>query len=91
MQNITLNNGIKMPMLGFGTYGVRDVRIFKQAIDLGYHLFDTAQMYNNEKEIGIAINEAIKSQNIKREEFFITSKLSSNMDFAHKAKHRFQP
>lgn len=81
MQYTTLNNGIQMPLLGFGTYGVNRVDTLLAAIDCGYRLFDTAQMYGNEKEVGIAIREAITKRGIKREEFFITTKLSSNMSF----------
>lgn len=79
MQYTTLNNEIQMPLLGFGTYGVHQIDTFLAAIDCGYRLFDTAQMYGNEKEVGIAIREAITKRGIKREEFFITTKLSRNM------------
>lgn len=68
---ITLNNGIKIPMLGFGTYGLKNTE--KDVINTlhsGYRLIDTAQWYNNEKEVG----NAIKKSQIPREEIFITSK-----------------
>lgn len=81
MQYVTLNNGLKMPLLGFGTYDIKSIDTFLAAVDCGYRLFDSAQMYGNEKEVGAAIREAIRSRGIKREEFFITTKLSSNMDF----------
>lgn len=81
MQYITLNNGLKMPLLGFGTYDIKSIDTFLAAVDCGYRLFDSAQMYGNEKEVGAAIREAIRSRGIKREEFFITTKLSSDMDF----------
>lgn len=73
-QTITLNNGIKMPMLGFGTYTLRDatcVRCVSEAITAGYRLFDTATIYGNEEFVGAGI----KKSGIKREELFITSKL----------------
>ena len=81
MQYITLNNGLKMPLLGFGTYDIKSIDTFLAAVDCGYRLFDSAQMYGNQKEVGAAIREAIRSRGIKREEFFITTKLSSDMDF----------
>lgn len=81
MRYLTLNNGIKMPILGFGTYSVHSKDVLLQALDSGYRLFDTAQMYHNEKELGLAINEAMQTRGIKRQDFFITTKLSSNMSF----------
>ena len=81
MQYVTLNNGLKMPFLGFGTYDIKSIDTFLAAVDCGYRLFDSAQMYGNQKEVGAAIREAIRSRGIKREEFFITTKLSSGMDF----------
>ena len=81
MQYVTLNNGLKMPLLGFGTYDIKSIDTFLAAVDCGYRLFDSAQMYGNQKEVGAAIREAIHSRGIKREEFFITTKLSSDMDF----------
>ncbi len=81
MQYVTLNNGLKMPLLGFGTYDIKSIDTFLAAVDCGYRLFDSAQMYGNQKEVGAAIREAIRSRGLKREEFFITTKLSSDMDF----------
>ena len=52
MQYTTLNNGIKMPSIGLGTYGLqgqKGVKIMQNALHIGYKLFDTAQMYENEK------------------------------------------
>lgn len=77
MQTLTLNNNIKMPLLGLGTYqliGRAGQKAMSDAIEVGYRLFDSAQMYGNEKELGAAINAAIKG-GIKREEFFIQTKL----------------
>ena len=71
---VTLNNGLKMPILGFGTFMLRD-EICKNsvisAISLGYRLIDTATVYGNEEAIG----EGIKQSGIEREELFITSKV----------------
>ena len=75
MEYIKLNNKIKMPILGFGTYGTNHTEedVLK-AIHAGYRLIDTAQWYHNEKEVG----NAIKKSEIPREEFFITSKTITN-------------
>ncbi len=70
----TLNNGIEMPILGFGTLYLNDdlgVRCVSEAISLGYRLIDTAKVYNNEEAVGIGI----KKSGINREELFVTSKL----------------
>ncbi len=71
---VTLNNGIEMPMLGFGTNTLRDavgVQSVSDAISVGYRLIDTAHIYGNESSVG----EGIKQSGIKREELFVTSKL----------------
>ena len=72
--SITLNNGIEMPLLGFGTNtlnGEIGVRCVSDAISLGYRLIDTARIYGNEEAVGGGI---VKS-GIEREELFVTSKL----------------
>ena len=74
MEHITLTNGTKIPQLGFGVFQIppeNTKEIVKQAIEVGYRHFDTAQAYFNEAELG----EAIKESGIKREEFFITTKV----------------
>ncbi|MFC2126675.1 aldo/keto reductase [Bacteroidota bacterium] len=71
---VSLNNGIPMPMLGFGTNtlnGPTGVRCVSDAISVGYRLIDTAHIYGNEESVG----EGIKQSGIKREKLFITSKL----------------
>ena len=74
MINITLNNGIEMPLLGFGTYLLRDGSACEQsvlnALSIGYRLIDTAAAYYNEESVG----RAIKKSNVKREEIFVTTK-----------------
>ncbi|MCX2683671.1 aldo/keto reductase [Campylobacter sp. MIT 21-1685] len=89
MQTITLNNGLKMPILGLGTYtltGKAGQKAMSEAIEVGYRLFDSAQMYHNEAELGAAISNAIKG-GMKREKFFIQTKLleSSSEDSAKKS------
>ncbi len=75
MKYIILPNGVKMPLLGFGTYKVTDQTEGEQsllhAIKTGYRLIDTAQVYNNEKLVG----DVIKKCGVPREELFITTKL----------------
>jgi 2,5-diketo-D-gluconate reductase A len=59
MQYVTLNNDIKMPLVGFGVFQISDAEIceksVKDAIDSGYRLIDTAASYMNEKAVGDAI------------------------------------
>lgn len=72
--DIKLNNGLKMPMLGFGTYGLSGEVCQKsvvEAISAGYRLIDTAKVYGNEVEVG----KAIKQSGIDRKRLFVTSKL----------------
>lgn len=74
--SITLNNGVQIPQLGFGTYQVPadDTReIVLAALKAGYRHIDTAQMYGNEKGVG----EAIRESGIDRNEIFVTSKLNN--------------
>jgi 2,5-diketo-D-gluconate reductase A len=75
MQKVILNNGVEMPILGFGVFQVKDLdeceRSVVDAIETGYRLIDTAQSYGNEEAVG----KAIKRSGIKREELFITTKV----------------
>ena len=75
MQNVKLNNGVEMPILGFGVFQVKDLeeceRSVVDAIQTGYRLIDTAQSYGNEQAVG----KAIKRSGIAREDLFITTKL----------------
>lgn len=76
MQNVILNNGIEMPILGFGVYQITDAKECEQcvydAIMAGYRLIDTAAAYLNEGAVG----KAIKRSGIPREELFITTENS---------------
>ncbi|PZE19544.1 aldo/keto reductase [Paenibacillus xerothermodurans] len=75
MQKVTLNNGIEMPILGFGVFQIPDANECEQsvydAIMAGYRLIDTAASYLNEEAVG----KAIKRSGVGREELFITTKL----------------
>lgn len=74
MKSIKLNNGIKMPMVGFGVFQVSDEETENavlEALKIGYRLLDTAAVYGNEAGVG----RAIKASAIPREEIFVTTKL----------------
>ena len=79
MEFAMLNNGIKMPMEGFGVFQVRDKEECKRsvldAIKAGYRLIDTAASYTNEDAVGEAVKEAVAQGICTREELFITSKM----------------
>ncbi|MBZ5962898.1 aldo/keto reductase [Leuconostoc gasicomitatum] len=72
MEYVTLNNDVKMPILGLGIMKMEDIEHgVISAIDHGYRLFDTAASYENEAALG----RALKNSPVKREELFITSKV----------------
>lgn len=75
METVTLANGIKMPILGYGVYQVNDLeeceRVVSEAIEVGYRSIDTAQAYGNESAVG----NAVKKSGLPREDFFITTKV----------------
>lgn len=90
MQTITLNNGIEMPLEGFGVFQVPDAVQCKtavlQALNAGYRLIDTAAAYMNEDAVG----EAIRESGIPREDLFITTKLWIQDAGYENAKKAFQ-
>ncbi|MEY2792785.1 MAG: hypothetical protein RJA76_777 [Bacteroidota bacterium] len=75
MQVVKLNNGIEMPILGFGVFQIADLVVCEQcvqdAIEVGYRLIDTAASYGNEEAVG----NAIRNSGVARQELFITTKL----------------
>ncbi|MBQ3532911.1 MAG: aldo/keto reductase [Oscillospiraceae bacterium] len=74
MEYVTLNNGVKMPMLGFGVYQIPPedcCRLVLDALEVGYRAIDTAQQYCNESGVG----EALARCGIPREELFLTTKI----------------
>jgi len=75
MQKVVLNNGVEMPILGFGVYQITDTeeceRSVDEAIRAGYRLIDTAAAYQNEEAVG----KAIEKSGVTREEIFVTTKL----------------
>ena len=74
MEYVTLQNGIRMPMLGYGVYQVRQEeyeRCVLDALEVGYRALDTAQSYFNEEQVGAAVEQS----EIPREEIFLTTKV----------------
>lgn len=90
MQKVKLNNGVEMPILGFGVFQVTDSaecqRSVVDAIETGYRLIDTAAAYMNEDAVG----RAIRSSSIAREELFITTKLWIQSDGYAGTKKAFE-
>ncbi|MDE7327139.1 MAG: aldo/keto reductase [Lachnospiraceae bacterium] len=89
MEYVLLNNGIKMPVLGYGVYQVSNEeceRCVLDAISVGYRSIDTAQAYGNEEAVGNAINAAAKKYGVSREELFITTKVWISNGGYEKAK-----
>lgn len=85
MEYVTLNNGIKMPKLGYGVYQTppdQTKRCVLDAIEVGYRSIDTAQAYHNEEGVGAAIAEC----GLPREEFFLTTKVWMSNAGYEKAK-----
>lgn len=85
MEYVTLNNGIKMPILGYGVYQVTNdecERCVLDAIDVGYRHIDTAQAYGNEEAVG----NAVKKCGVPREELFLTTKVWVSNGGYEKAK-----
>lgn len=78
MEYITLSNGVKMPMLGYGCFLISPEeceRCVSDAIEVGYRGIDTAQAYYNEEGIGNAVSKAIAEGKVKREDLFLTTKV----------------
>lgn len=75
METVKLNNGIEMPLLGFGVFQITDIKEAEKAVltalDAGYRLIDTASSYGNEEAVG----RAIKQSGITRSDIFVTTKL----------------
>lgn len=90
MQKVVLNNGVEMPILGFGVFQVPDAeeceRSVSEAIQVGYRLIDTAAAYGNEEAVG----KAIKRSGVAREEIFVTTKLWIQDAGYERAKKAFE-
>ena len=86
---VVLSNGVKMPMIGYGTYKCTDgsdERVIRMALDAGYRLLDTAAAYENETQVGNAIRES----GISREDIFLTSKVWKTDLGYEKTKRSFE-
>jgi Aldo/keto reductases, related to diketogulonate reductase len=90
MQHVVLNNGVEMPLLGFGVYQVTDLKECEQsvldALQAGYRLIDTASAYGNEEAVG----KAIRKSGVPREEIFVTTKLWIQDTGYEKTKKAFE-
>lgn len=90
MEYVTLNNGVKMPIEGFGVFQVQDPTVCEQAVtdalSVGYRLIDTAAAYFNEEAVGAAL----KKSDIPRQDLFITTKLWVQDAGYENAKKAFQ-
>ena len=90
MKYVTLNNGVKMPILGFGVFQIDDMKECEEAVynalKARYRLIDTAASYRNEEAVG----RAIKRSGIPREEIFVTTKLWVSDANYEKAKLAFE-
>ncbi|WP_273838140.1 aldo/keto reductase [Providencia rettgeri] len=90
MQMVKLNNGVEMPLLGFGVFQMTDAdeceRAVIDALETGYRLIDTAASYQNETQVG----NALKQSQIAREDLFITTKLWLQDTSYEGAKAQFQ-
>src|ERR1700743_2983150 len=90
MKTVKLNNGVEMPILGFGVFQVTDPEEVEKrllnAIETGYRLIDTPQSYMNEEAVG----KAIKASKVAREELFITTKVWIQSNGYEGAKKAFE-
>ena len=77
---VILNNGIKMPIIGLGTWTFTNEEAVYIAIKNGYRLIDTAQYYGDEVGVGKGVRKAIDEGIVKREDIFVTSKIYASTD-----------
>ena len=85
----TLNNGVSIPCVGFGTYKTvqeKDTSVLRLAIETGYRYFDTASFYGNEAQLG----QAIRESRIPRQDFFLASKVWKTEMGYQETKSAFQ-
>lgn len=84
-ETFTLNNGVKIPKLGLGTWfieGDKAADAVREAVKSGYRLIDTAQAYGNERGVG----EGVRTCGVPREEIFVTSKVAAEHKTYEQAK-----
>lgn len=89
MEQITLNNGVKIPQLGLGVFQIEDQKVLQAAVQAaikdGYRHFDTAALYRNEKELG----QVLADSGLKRDEYFVTSKVWNDVTTYDETKAAF--
>mgnify|MGYP005757236639 FL=1 len=76
---VTLKNGVEMPLLAFGVFRLKEeerISCVRTAVETGYRLFDTAAACQDEQAVGTALRQAVEDGLVKREELFLTAKLS---------------
>ena len=92
-KKLTLSNGVKIPILGFGTYKIEDdataLNSVREAIKSGYRHIDTASFYKNEENVGNGINEGLKFTRLKREDIFVTTKVWNTEQGYENTLHAF--
>ncbi|VIW44535.1 2,5-diketo-D-gluconic acid reductase A [Streptococcus pneumoniae] len=90
MDTYQLNNGVEIPVLGFGTFKAKDgeeaYRAVLEALKAGYRHIDTAAIYQNEESVG----QAIKDSGVPREELFVTTKLWNSQQTYEQARQAFE-
>src|SRR6185312_15857801 len=90
MEHVVLNNGVKMPLVGFGVFQVTDLaecqRGVEDALRVGYRLVDTAASYQNEEAVG----KALRASGLLRDEIFVTTKLWVEDTGYEKTKKAFE-
>jgi 2,5-diketo-D-gluconate reductase A len=87
-EQIDLSNGVSMPVIGYGTWPIPDrdaERMVAAAIDAGYRLIDTAEMYRNEEGVG----RGLRASGVERDELFVTTKLSQRWHGYDEAQEAF--
>lgn len=78
LSHIALNNGVKIPAIGFGTFQITDSaaeHAVTQAIEVGYRHIDTASVYQNEQAVGVGIKQGLARTGVPRSDLFVTTKL----------------
>ena len=94
-QPINVDNGISQPLIGFGTWNLKESAdntstAVALAIEAGYRQIDCAAAYGNEKEVGKGIAEGLKKTGLNRKDIWVTSKLW-NDQYVHKITYNSQP
>lgn len=90
---VELANGERMPIIGFGTWGIFDEQLrtaISTALQVGYRHFDTAFFHGNEETIGDVLNEWIDGGKVTRSDLFITAKVRKSVNFVKSVFQTFK-